>query len=62
MNQPAGVRISADYPIPPQMKAWVLGGPDELFLHDLTGPGRMPDGSKTSSWFNATVGVPRYER
>jgi L-iditol 2-dehydrogenase len=38
MNQPAGVRASADYPIPPQMKAWVLGGPDELFLRDKPVP------------------------
>jgi 2-desacetyl-2-hydroxyethyl bacteriochlorophyllide A dehydrogenase len=38
MNQPAGVRTSADYPIPPQMKAWVLGGPEELFLHDKPVP------------------------
>src|SRR5256884_4816805 len=38
MNQPAGVRTSADYPIPSQMKAWVLGGPDELFLRDKPVP------------------------
>jgi L-iditol 2-dehydrogenase len=38
MNQPAGVRTSADYPIPPQMKAWVLRGPEELFLHDKPVP------------------------
>src|ERR1700757_1265212 len=38
MNQPAGVRTSADYPIPPQMKAWVLGGPGELFLRDKPVP------------------------
>src|SRR6201988_310626 len=38
MNQAAGVRTSADYPIPPQMKAWLLGGPDELFLRDKPVP------------------------
>ncbi len=31
MYSPAGVTTSADFPIPEQMKAWVLGGPDELF-------------------------------
>src|SRR5215510_12082029 len=38
MNEPAGVRTSTDYPIPAQMKAWVLGGPDELFLRDKPVP------------------------
>ena len=38
MNKLAGVRTSADYPIPDQMKAWVLGGPDELFLRDKPVP------------------------
>jgi L-iditol 2-dehydrogenase len=38
MNKPAGIRTSADYPIPDQMKAWVLGGPDELFLRDKPVP------------------------
>ena len=38
MNEPAGVQTSADYPIPAQMKAWVLGGPDELFLRDKPVP------------------------
>lgn len=32
MIRPAGVQTRDDYPIPAQMKAWVLGGPDELFL------------------------------
>jgi L-iditol 2-dehydrogenase len=41
MNKPAGVRTSADYPIPDLMKAWVLGGPDELSLRDKPVP--MPD-------------------
>ena len=34
----AAVRTSQDYPIPAQMKAWVLGGPDELFLRDKPVP------------------------
>src|SRR5919197_425160 len=38
MNKPADIRTSTDFPIPPQMKAWVLGGPDELFLHDKPVP------------------------
>lgn len=38
MNRPAGIRTSAEYPIPAQMKAWVLGGPDELFLRDKPVP------------------------
>lgn len=38
MNKPAGIRTSTDYPIPTQMKAWVLGGPDELFLRDKPVP------------------------
>lgn len=38
MNKPAGIRTSADYPIPDQMKAWVLGGPDELSLRDKPVP------------------------
>ena len=38
MYSPAGVKTSADFPIPEQMKAWVLGGPDELFLRDKPTP------------------------
>ncbi len=38
MYRPAGVTTSADFPIPEQMKAWVLGGPDELFLRDKPTP------------------------
>jgi threonine dehydrogenase-like Zn-dependent dehydrogenase len=38
MNKTAGVRTSTDFPIPAQMKAWVLGGPDELFLRDKPVP------------------------
>jgi L-iditol 2-dehydrogenase len=30
-SPPPGVRTSAEMPIPARMKAWVLGGPDELF-------------------------------
>jgi 2-desacetyl-2-hydroxyethyl bacteriochlorophyllide A dehydrogenase len=42
MNEPADIKTSTDYPIPAQMKAWVLGGPDELFLRDkpVPKPGR----------------------
>jgi L-iditol 2-dehydrogenase len=38
MNSPAGVKTSPDFPIPDQMKAWVLGGPDEVFLRDKPTP------------------------
>lgn len=38
MNEAAGVQTSTDYPIPSQMKAWVLGGPDELFLREKPVP------------------------
>jgi L-iditol 2-dehydrogenase len=38
MYSPAGVTTSADFPIPEQMKAWVLGGPDELFLRGKPTP------------------------
>jgi threonine dehydrogenase-like Zn-dependent dehydrogenase len=34
MYRPAGVRTSPDLPVPDEMKAWVLGGPDELFLRN----------------------------
>ena len=38
MDDPAGVKTSAAFPVPGQMKAWVLGGPDELFLRDKPTP------------------------
>jgi threonine dehydrogenase-like Zn-dependent dehydrogenase len=38
MYRPAGVRTSPDLPIPDEMKAWVLGGPDELFLRNKPVP------------------------
>jgi L-iditol 2-dehydrogenase len=38
MYSPAGVRTSPEFPIPDQMKAWVLGGPDELSLRDKPTP------------------------
>src|SRR5246500_3208982 len=38
MYDPAGVKRSSEFTIPPQMKAWVLGGPDELFLRDKPTP------------------------
>src|SRR5436305_5846349 len=38
MYDPSGVKTSPDFLIPAQMKAWVLGGPDELFLRDKPTP------------------------
>jgi L-iditol 2-dehydrogenase len=38
MYDPAGVKTSPDYPIPAQMKAWVLGDPDQLLLRDKPVP------------------------
>ena len=38
MYRPAGVRTSPDLPVPDEMKAWVLGGPDELFLRNKPVP------------------------
>src|ERR1700745_2490797 len=38
MYNPAGVRTSPEFPVPEQMKAWVLGGPDELSLCDKPTP------------------------
>jgi len=38
MYQPAGVKISRDLPIPDQMKAWVLGDPDQLSLREKPVP------------------------
>src|SRR5579864_4276631 len=38
MYNPAGVEISVEYPIPEQMKAWVLGNPDELSLREKPTP------------------------
>ena len=38
MYGPAGVRTSPDLPVPDEMKAWVLGGPDELFLRNKPVP------------------------
>lgn len=35
---PAGVTTSLNFPVPAQMKAWVLGNPDELFLRDKPTP------------------------
>jgi threonine dehydrogenase-like Zn-dependent dehydrogenase len=42
MYHPTGVKTSPQFPVPPQMKAWILGGPDELFLRDkpMPVPGR----------------------
>jgi L-iditol 2-dehydrogenase len=38
MYSPADVKTSLEFPAPAQMKAWVLGGPDELFLRDKPTP------------------------
>jgi L-iditol 2-dehydrogenase len=38
MYEPHGVTISSELPVPEQMKAWVLGGPDELYLRDKPTP------------------------
>src|ERR1700745_22328 len=38
MYNPTGVKTSPELPVPEQMKAWVLGGPDELFLRDKPTP------------------------
>jgi 2-desacetyl-2-hydroxyethyl bacteriochlorophyllide A dehydrogenase len=38
MYQPAGVNTSTEFPVPDKAKAWVLGGPDELLLHDKPTP------------------------
>jgi L-iditol 2-dehydrogenase len=38
MYQPAGVKISPDVPVPDQMKAWVLGDPDQLLLREKRVP------------------------
>ena len=38
MYRPTGVKTAADLPIPDQMKAWVLGDPDQLFLRDKPVP------------------------
>ena len=38
MYDPSGVKTSPDFLIPAQMKAWVLGNPDELLLRDKPTP------------------------
>src|SRR6201992_3931844 len=38
MYNPVGVKTSPEIPVPDQMKAWVLGGPDELFLREKPTP------------------------
>jgi L-iditol 2-dehydrogenase len=38
MYSPEGVKTSSNLPVPEQMKAWVLGGPEELFLCDKPVP------------------------
>ena len=38
MYQPVGVKTSLQLPVPTQMKAWVLGAPDQLVLRDKPTP------------------------
>src|SRR5499427_7221485 len=38
MYNPAGVTTSPEFPVPDQMRAWVLGGPDELALREKPTP------------------------
>jgi threonine dehydrogenase-like Zn-dependent dehydrogenase len=38
MYEPSGVKISANFPVPAQMRAWVLGDPDQLSLCDKPTP------------------------
>ena len=38
MYNPTGVKTSSKLPVPAHMKAWVLGGPDELFLREKPTP------------------------
>jgi L-iditol 2-dehydrogenase len=38
MYQPAGVKTSPNLPVPDQMKAWVLGEPEQLFLREKPVP------------------------
>jgi threonine dehydrogenase-like Zn-dependent dehydrogenase len=38
MYRPSGVKTSPDLRVPDQMKAWVLGEPDQLFLRDKPTP------------------------
>ena len=38
MYNPANVTTSPDYPVPEQMKAWVLGDPDQLHLREKPVP------------------------
>jgi L-iditol 2-dehydrogenase len=38
MYNPVGVKTSPETPVPGQMKAWILGGPDELLLRDKPTP------------------------
>ena len=38
MYNPAGVKTSPNFPVPAQMKAWVLGDPDQLHLREKPTP------------------------
>ncbi len=38
MYAPTNVTTSPDYPVPEQMKAWILGDPDQLHLREKPVP------------------------
>src|SRR5246127_636288 len=38
MYNPPGVKTAPNFPVPAQMKAWVLGDPDQLHLRDKPVP------------------------
>jgi L-iditol 2-dehydrogenase len=38
MYNPPGIKIAPNFPVPEQMKAWVLGDPDQLHLRDKPTP------------------------
>jgi L-iditol 2-dehydrogenase len=38
MYYPAGVKTLPEFPVPTQMKAWVLGDPDQILLLDKPTP------------------------
>src|SRR5665213_1667953 len=38
MYNPAGIKTSPNFPVPAQMKAWVLGDPDQLHLREKPTP------------------------
>ena len=38
MYEPSDVKTSLQFPVPAQMKAWILGDPDQLLLRDKPTP------------------------